>query len=460
MSGRPKAPEEILRTLTVGDLANGGQLNAKQQARFLQLVDQYSVMLSKVRQHRMENPREDIDRMQLGEPITTQATENVWPGTTNRPVFDRVQLNTSKLQSAWNITTETFWSNIEQDNIDESVMQMMSKRAVTDLEWLAIQGDSTLGTGTPLNRLLRTFDGWDIQTNSSNIVECNGASIRKEVWAELYRSMPESYLQDPDLNWFASRTIMVDWLDTLADRMTASGEDALRGLGIAPFGIPVMSGPPGEMASAGGPRLGVPLIPSNQPLTVTEATPGATVGTRFGPFEITTGTNDAITLNIDAAGNIAFVLTAGVYMTTDLVAAINTALLAGGSAACAKTDGFNRLVIESTTTGAASSVAVVAVANSAYATIGLTAGVYTGAAAGGGGQVNEGSFIWLANPQNFIWGILAANDPNGKNGTRIFVQFNQKFDRIEVDMYNAVCASIENTAAIVKGVHVRRKSLL
>jgi len=442
--------EEIIRTLESSDLLHGGQLNPEQQTRFLQLVAQFSTMLDIVRMKRMMNPKVDIDKINIGEPVTESADENTFTGNTNKPAFNQISLDAKKVRSSWNATTEVFQSNIERDNIDDTLMAMMSERIATDLEWLAIQGNTTLGTSTPLDRLLRRLDGWDKQTDSCHIVDFGGQSIRKAVFSEIIRSMPEMYMNNPGMRWFVSRVTAIDWMDVNADRQTSLGDNALQGRGVAPFGIPMIS-------KEGQP--GIPLIPSTKSLVVAEATPAEVMGNRFDTFEIVAGTNDKMQIDVDNIGAVAITLAAGVWRVAEIAKMINDALVTGGSKAIATDDRLGHLVFISPTTGAASEIDIQAIANDAYSTLGFAVGVTNGVAAGGSGTVNEGTFIWLANPQNFIWGILAANDPNGQNGTRVYSEFNKDFDRLEVVVYNQIDAKVENNDAIVKGINVRRRQL-
>ncbi len=78
--------------------------------------------------------------------------------------------------------------------------------------------------------------------------------------------------------------------------------------------------------------------------------------------------------------------------------------------------------------------------------------VKAGADAGTANTVFEGSFIWLANPKNFIAGVL--------DGTRIFTEFNKNTDQIETIIYNQVDAQVENVDAIVKAKNLRRRTLI
>jgi len=66
--------------------------------------------------------------------------------------------------------------------------------------------------------------------------------------------------------------------------------------------------------------------------------------------------------------------------------------------------------------------------------------------------VPEGTFVWLANPENFVWVMVLK--------TAIFSEFEKDFDRMEFTTYSYHDFVIENEDAIVKLENVRRRNLL
>lgn len=436
--GKDTNEEIIEKTIETSDFLNSGLLNPEQQDRFIVLVKKFSTLLPMVRFVRMPQPKMDIDKLHVGEPVTESADENTDTGNLAKPKFNKVELVAKKVRSAWNISTETLQANIEQNNFESTVMQAMTARIATDLEMLGIQGDSSIIGTDPVSRLLKRLDGWALQTDEGHILDAGGAAIQKGIFAEMKRMMPKQYRNDPGLRWILSDTIANDWLDTLADRETDVGDRALGGSGISPYGIPMIQ---------------VALIPDDLPVSAGASASSAMVaGTQYGPFTFVAGALQ-IQINIDGAGAVIIpFLTTRIYETFELAKIINDAYVTAHGAAykyVARDDGDGQLLFVSPTTGVGSTVAIVGVANDAYTILGLTVAVTSGAATGG--TILEGSFIWLANPLNFIWGIL--------DGTRIFTEFNKNYDRIESIIYNQVEARIENQDAVVKAVNIRRKQL-
>jgi hypothetical protein len=425
----------IEKTIESSDFLNGGLLNPEQQARFVTLVKRFATLLPLVRSVRMSQAKMEIDKLYVGEPVTESVDENTATATPSKPKFSKVELEARKVKSSWNVATEALQSNLEQNDFETTAMNAMTARISTDLEMLAIRGDMAIPAALmdPVSRLLRRLDGWAKQTEGAHVLDVAGAEIQKGIFAEMKRMLPQQYKNDPNLRWFAADTIADDWLDVLSGRETALGDNALQGQGIAPLGIPLVK---------------VPLIPDDLLVPVKAGPSGAAViGMRFGPFLIVTGSNDTLSIKVNGGAAIAITLPAGTLDPVTVAKVINTAFAAAPAFAADEGDG--QLKIATKTKGAASSIEVLA-AGTANDTLGLSPGVVTGADAGG--TVPEGSFIWLANPKNFIWGIL--------DGTRIFTEFNKDYDRIESVVYNQVAARIENIDAIVMAKNVRRRTLV
>jgi len=445
----------VEKSIQTSDLLSGGLLNPLQQTQFITLVKKFSVLLPQTRFVRMPRPLMDIDKLWVGEPVTESVDEATDTGNLARAKFQRITLQAKKVRSAWNITTEVIQGNIEQNDFEQTVINTMVERIATDLEHLAINGDTTTTGNTAEARLLRRLDGWALQTESAHILDVKGASIQKGVFSQAKRTIPKQYKHDPGLRWIVGDAIAVDWADVVSDRGTILGDAALQGAEMAPLGTPM---------------LRVPLIPDDAPITVTSASPAQIVGKEFGPFVIDS-TNDTLKFNVDGNGDITVTLPHGTLNTVQIAKAINDAFVASGAyglayANFASDNRMDQLRLESPTTGAASSIVLrpVPAAQQAWTVLGLLGDpgandpwpsadvTINGSNAGSAHTVNEGSFMWLANPKNFVWGIL--------DGTRIFTEFNKNTDQIESIIYNQVDAEIENVDAIVKVKNLRRRTLV
>lgn len=438
MDTRRDVNEDVLeKTIETADLASGGQLNPEQQDAFVVLVKKFSVLLPQVRFVRMDQPKMDIDKLHVGEPVTVAVAENTDPGIFQKAKFNKIELVAKKVQSAWNISTETLQSNIEQDDFETTVMNAMVERIATDLELLAIQGDTTIVGTDPFSQLLVRLNGWGKITDGAHVLDAGGATISKSIFSAAKRRLPKQYKADPALRFMVSDAIATDWMDVTADRATASGDAALQGSGIAPFGIPLVV---------------INLIPDDLAVASAAATPAELKGNRAGPF-VFGSLNKVLRVNVNGAGFTVITFTEGTLDAVEVARQINAALVIAGAPATAKDDSEGKIDIRTNSTGAGVSLAIDSVAGGSTANpvIGFPVagiGPVTGAAAGSGTTL-DGSFAWLANPRNFVWGIL--------DGTRLFTEFNKNFDRVETVVYNEVAANVENIDSIVKVTNLRKR---
>ncbi len=436
MAKEVNSQEEILKTIETSDFANGGLLDPKRQKQFLTYVRDYGKMMPMVRFERLSQSQMTLDKLYIGEPVTESVEENTNTANLAKVATGQVHLQTKKLKSSWNITTETLTENIEQKGFETTMMQGMTKRIATDIELLAIQGDRTAYNGATdvFGRLLKRANGWDKLTESAHILDVGGATIQKGIFAEMVRMMPQQYLQDPDLRWFVSKSVAIDWMDLLSDRGTAVGDNALNGNSVSPYGIPLTE---------------VPLLPDNKSVTSYAGKAAIVVGTQPDPFEIVTGTNDKLIIVIDGGSPVTVTLPAGTHRVGAIAAVINAT---SGLAGIAADDTHGRLALKSRTTGSTSSITLSAVANDAYDELGLSEATVTGTNSGALTTTKDGSFIWLANPKNFIAAM--------RGTTRIYTEFNKDYDRVETVIYNEVDFSVENDDAIVKAINLRKRELI
>jgi hypothetical protein len=419
----------IHKAVTGSSFLNGGELNAKQRDTFLMYVRKFTKLIPLCRTEIMENPKLEIPKLHIGEPITKGLVDNNLLSETGTPLFNSISLDTKELFSYYNITRRAVRRNVSLTRIVEQVTQAMMMQIATDLENAFINGDETLGAGTPINDLLRVNNGLDILSNSGNIYDHSGDFISKTVFAKMIRMMPESYSDDPGLRFFLPRALQVDWTDLNSERIDAIGERAFKGNVEAPFGVPIVS---------------VPLLPSRKAVAVTVATAGHILGTVAGPFNIVTGTNDTLIVNL-GAGNKTCTLPQGVWTAQEIAAYLKAT--AGLSTLIVQDDGFGHIFLQHPTSGVAATLTIAAA--NGWATLGVAVAAYAGTDAGSAGSLNDGCIILLANPMNFIWGNY--------DKTEIYTEWNKDYARWETVVINETDYAIESADKVVKAINVRRR---
>jgi HK97 family phage major capsid protein len=430
MSSNARIAKTAIET---SDFLSAGLLNPEQQEEFVRLVRNGSVLLDEVRQVDMNQSSMQIDKRHVGEPVTRSAQENVDAGYFAKPEMNAIYLNAKKVQSNWAISTETLQDNIEQEQFEQTLMEDFTQRVSKDLELLAINGDTNLPSSTPQGALLSTLDGWAKKAEDGHTLDARGNTINTGLFNRARQSLPKDYRRDPDLMWIVPDAVATDWLDELeGTRQTAVGDRAISGETVNPLGIEMMV---------------VDSIPDNQMVTSPDPTPAYLIGDRQGPFKLVGGTDTLVVdvTNDGSTTNHTINFQHGVHEVSVVANAIedqtNGGLIVDG-------DGEGRLKLQTRDQGQDTAITVdTNASNSAHNVLGFDGSTYSGADSGG--SVPRGTFMFLTNPENLIWGIL--------EGTRVVSEYDKDFDRVETVMYNQVATAIENPNAIVKVKNIRRK---
>lgn len=421
--------ELIHKAVTGSSFLNGGLLNAKQRDVFLMFVRKFTKLIPICRTEIMDNPKVEIAKLHVGEPITVGLADNSLIGETGTPLFNQITLESEEMVSRWHITRRAIRRNISRERLVGQTTGAMMGQIATDMENLHINGDTSLGAGTPINDLLRINDGLDKITNSAHILDANANFISKQIFANMLRRMPDAYQDDPGLRFFLPRSIQIDWTELNSQRIDSIGERAFKGNVEAPFGVPIIP---------------IPLMPSRKSVAVTVATGGHTMGTSQGPWNVVTGTNDTLIIDI-GGGNKTVTLPQGVWSAHEIAAFIKAT--SGLATIIARDDGFGHLFLSHPTPGAGNDL-VLSAANG-WATLGIGVATYSGTASGAAGTLYDGSIIWLANPLNFVWGNL--------DKTEIYTEWEKDYARWETVVINETDSAVEALDKIVKAINVRRR---
>lgn len=236
------------RAVDVGLLNDGGRLQPAQADRFIDLVVDETVLMKMCRVIRTNNPRGELDLLDISEPVTESVGEDTDTGRVYEPVLSAVEYNCKKLRSAVDFTAESFEENIEGDALRTRVMTAITQRIAIDLESLAIRGDSvTYAASTDRwGRLWRRLDGWGIQALAGHIVNLNGATMSKEAFNSMLKAMPNRYKMNKNaLKFFLGVGAEQDYRNALSNRLTGGGDDWLTngaalqafGVGLVPVGL-------------------------------------------------------------------------------------------------------------------------------------------------------------------------------------------------------------------------------
>jgi HK97 family phage major capsid protein len=231
-------------------LADGGLLNAGQADRFIDMALDQSVMLRDARVVRMRSAVMELDKIATSGRVSQLRTEGVAPDSLSQPGFSKVTLTATDIITPFEITTEALEDSIERGRLEETVINVMAKQTATDLEELAIQGDTE-----SVDSFLQGLDGWRKLAEDGHEVDFEGASLDKDGLASMYRALPNRYKRNHgELRFYFAPAAVQDWHDTFSDRATALGDAALTGATAPPYmGVPVTAVPniPADLVGSG-----------------------------------------------------------------------------------------------------------------------------------------------------------------------------------------------------------------
>src|ERR1035437_9586763 len=135
--------EELLeKAISTTDLAAGGLLNAQQTDRYIQMVVDQSAMLQEARVVRMRGPVMELDKIATTGRVSQLKAEGLAPETLAAPAFSKVTLASVEVITPFEITFEALEDSIEQGNLENTIIEAMSRQTSTDLEELALLGDT------------------------------------------------------------------------------------------------------------------------------------------------------------------------------------------------------------------------------------------------------------------------------------------------------------------------------
>ena len=247
----------LKKSFTTSDLQNGGLLNPAQADAFITYMFELT-LLTKNRLIRMTTPKQDIDKIGVGTRLLRKATEMTTLTDSSSFTLGKVQLVTQKMGLPWDISRDSFKSNIERSGVADTVQRLMAIQAGNDVEDLAINGDTASS-----DSMLSANNGWLKLAKSSAAtvqVMASGSGISKTLFSRMIKAMPTKYkTRRAELRFYAPPNIVQEYVESLSDRETKLGDDLIQeGVKALAYGIPIIEVPqmPQELTGTYGGATG------------------------------------------------------------------------------------------------------------------------------------------------------------------------------------------------------------
>lgn len=218
----PEENRTLLRKaeLELADLAAGGLLQPEQADKFIRLAIKQPVLLKMVTVTPMKAFKEERDKMRFASRVLRAGGEATplaaaqWA----KPNLSLVELDAQLFKAELRMSDEVLEDQIERGAFRETLMQELSRAIGRDMEYVAINGDTTSA-----DPVLAKLDGI-LKQASTNLVNASGAKLSKTILRDMLRTMPDEYAEDDSLVYATNRQARIDYRDSLADRATGLGD--------------------------------------------------------------------------------------------------------------------------------------------------------------------------------------------------------------------------------------------
>lgn len=426
-----KGMKRIEKALTQNDFLTGGLVNPDRKNAFERMMRGTNDMMNTADIEFTDTLSVKWDKQYLGRRVLEVGTEATTFTAYNEPDFGQGTTTLQKLSGGYEISYEALLQNIEKKDYQANLTRDFMEKAATDISDLAVNGDTA--SSTPF---YAKIDGFYKLSDAGYIMDQKGNTINRNMFHAGFRALPkEVRRKKSQLRWYMNTLLETDWREQYGNRATVGGDASTRGVTISPDGIPFSTCDEiGDDISVG----------------YTSATYGEQIGTVYDTFVLTSGVNDAITVDITidgaASGDTALLAGTGVFTAPALAAALNAkCVLAGVAEVFSARDG--KLVIRSTKTGSTQAVKVTAVAASMYTAVGFTAQTDTGTDASAAGTIDRGTYAWLTLPKNFKVYM--------KEDFRTYVKYVQEDDIYRFNTHFFMNVRLVDPTAIVRADNIR-----
>lgn len=238
----PSENRTLLRKaeLAVADFTSGGVLQPQQADKFIRLAIKEPVLLKMVNVTPMNGYKEERDKIRFANRVLRAGTEGTPLANADwaKPSLSMYELNAQLFKAEVRLTDEVLEDQIERGAFRETLMQDLSAAVGRDMEYVAVQGDTTNA-----DPVLKKLDGIIKQISTYQV---NGGSnkLSKAYLRDMLRMMPDEFAQDANLAYFTNRQARLDYRDSLADRATGLGDLMIQTQSTTKYSdIPVYSVP-------------------------------------------------------------------------------------------------------------------------------------------------------------------------------------------------------------------------
>jgi hypothetical protein len=211
--------------LALADLTGGGGILLPAQAqKFMRLLIKQSVVMKLATVTPMPAPKYQVSKIKFGSRILRAGKEATALAVADRakPDLSFLELDAQLFKAEVYLSDEVLEDNIERGEFRQTVLEMIAEAAGRDMEEVIINGDTT----SP-DPFLATLDGL-VKQAKSHVVDAAGATLTKDFFRDMLRSLPSEYLRDKKaMAFLLSVDAELGYRNALAERATIGGDKFL-----------------------------------------------------------------------------------------------------------------------------------------------------------------------------------------------------------------------------------------
>ncbi len=237
--------------LALSDITGqNGILQTAQAQRFIKLLVQESKVMGMATVTPLRAPKQLVNKTRFTSRMLRRGQEAtaLADGDRSKPTFTNVEHDAQLFKAEVRITDEVLEDNIEGDQLRQTVMSTLAERIAMDMDEVIVQGDTT-----STDDFLASFDGI-LAGATHNVVDAGVATLHKGILRDMLKTMPSEWLRNKGaMRFLTSVDAEIDYRDSLSDRMTVTGDQALAAVGSESAVV----------GYSGVPVLDIPLFPEN-----------------------------------------------------------------------------------------------------------------------------------------------------------------------------------------------------
>lgn len=243
---------------TMAEIASAGVLNAEQSDKFLDYVYDESVLKNVARLEKLTASERTIEKIGVGNRVAYPKAEASDPQIRRLISTSKVTLSPKEVIVPFEVGDRLKRYNIEGESIEDHIIRMMATRLANNLDQLWLDGndvgpaqlegsifDGGSTTQYVKDKYLALFDGFLVLAESANVFDAENAVLSPAVFNKAILTMPTRFRRNRALlKFLLSPDHEQGYRETVSNRATRSGDDALNGSGnLSPFGIELMPVP-------------------------------------------------------------------------------------------------------------------------------------------------------------------------------------------------------------------------